>query len=348
MASVVTVVGGGIFGLSCAWELVRRGSQVRVLEAGRVGDGSSGGTVGSLSPHAPENWNRKKAVQLDALIAAETWWADVARVGGGDPGYGRTGRIQPVGDAAQIPRLRERIAAAAQQWPARFSMALTSEADGPLVPDSPTGLWLTDTLTARINPRKCLSALVAAITASGCEVAENTGPLSPSALKDTPVIWATGVQGLLALSKDMGRPVGSAVKGQSALLSFDAPDVPQVFADGVHIVPHSDGTMAIGSTSERDVTDTETDDQLDDLIARARQICPVLGDAPVIDRWAGLRPRAASRAPLVGAWPGHPGHYVANGGFKIGFGMAPAVAGMIADLILEGQDRIPSEFGFPA
>ena len=26
--------------------------------------------------------------------------------------------------------------------------------------------------------------------------------------------------------------------------------------------------------------------------------------APVIDRWAGLRPRAASRAPMLGAWPG--------------------------------------------
>ena len=69
-----------------------------------------------------------------------------------------------------------------------------------------------------------------------------------------------------------------------------------------------------------------------------------LADAPVIDRWAGIRPRAKSRAPMVGPWPGRPGHYVANGGFKIGLAMAPAVAVMLADLILDGTDRIPPGF----
>ena len=47
----VTVVGGGIFGLTLAWEFLRRGSPVRVLEAARIGSGSSGGTVGALAPH---------------------------------------------------------------------------------------------------------------------------------------------------------------------------------------------------------------------------------------------------------------------------------------------------------
>ena len=137
---------------------------------------------------------------------------------------------------------------------------------------------------------------------------------------------------------------GGGVKGQSALLEFAAPDQPQVFADGLHIVPHGDGTVAIGSTSERDVMETGTDDQLEALIAKARALCPALADAPVIDRWAGIRPRARSRAPIVGSWPGRPGHYVANGGFKIGLAMAPAIAAMLADLIHEGQDRIPEGF----
>ena len=30
----ITVVGGGIFGLACAWELARRGARVRLIEAG--------------------------------------------------------------------------------------------------------------------------------------------------------------------------------------------------------------------------------------------------------------------------------------------------------------------------
>ena len=66
----LTIAGGGIFGLACAWELLRRGQPVRVIEAAQIGAGASGGHVGALAPHAPENWNAKKQVQLEALIAA--------------------------------------------------------------------------------------------------------------------------------------------------------------------------------------------------------------------------------------------------------------------------------------
>lgn len=343
MASTVTVVGAGIFGLSCAWEFLRRGTQVRVIEAERIGAGSSGGTVGALAPHAPENWNAKKQMQLDALVAAEGWWAGIAEAGGIDPGYARTGRIQPA-DPATLDRLRARIAATAQVWPAPFRMELTDAPEAPLLPASESGHYLTDNLTARLSPRRAGAALAAAIRAKGGTIDENAGPQSPDIVKG-PVIWATGAAGLAALSSDLARSIGNGVKGQSALLAYAAPNAPQVFADSLHIVPHADGTVAIGSTSERDFTDPAgTDAQLDALIERARTLCPALRDAPVIDRWAGVRPRAASRAPLLGAWPDRPGHFVANGGFKIGFGMAPVIAAMMADLVLFEQDRIPNAF----
>ena len=47
---------------------------------------------------------------------------------------------------------------------------------------------------------------------------------------------------------------------------------------------------------------------------------------------------------MLGAYPGRNGQYVANGGFKIGFGMAPKVAEVMADLVLEGRDAIPADF----
>jgi glycine oxidase len=159
------------------------------------------------------------------------------------------------------------------------------------------------------------------------------------------VVWATGVAGLQELGKATGRTAGNGVKGQAALLDFDARAAPQIFADGVHIVPHADGTTAIGSTSERDYDDpTATDAGLDGVIARARAALPALANAPVILRWAGVRPRARSRAPVLGRHPLHAGAFIANGGFKIGFGMAPMVAGVMADLVLDGVDRIPEGF----
>ena len=139
--------------------------------------------------------------------------------------------------------------------------------------------------------------------------------------------------------------MGAGVKGQALLLRHDARDLPQLFADALHIVPHADGTTAIGSTSENDWQDpSATDAQLDDILTRARAALPVLNEAKVLDRWAGIRPRARSRAPMLGPWPGRPGHFIANSGFKIGFGMAPKIAVTLVDLILNGQDNIPQGF----
>jgi glycine/D-amino acid oxidase-like deaminating enzyme len=153
------------------------------------------------------------------------------------------------------------------------------------------------------------------------------------------------VAGLADLARVLGRDVGAGVKGQAAVLAHDARGAPQLFVDGLHIVPHGDGTVAIGSTSERTWSDPQaTDSALDDLIARARAAVPALADAPVTERWADLRPRAATRAPLLGPWPGRPGHFIANGGFKIGFGIAPKVGAVMAALVLQGIDTIPAEF----
>lgn len=339
----LTVRGAGVFGLSIAWEAARRGARVRVIETVRVGAGSSGGVVGALAPHVPEQWNLKKAFQLDSLLMASGWWATVEAAAGLSSGYARTGRLQPLADARAVDQARARSVEAAVLWRGQAAWRVIAAAGAPWEPVSPTGWLIEDTLTARINPKAALGALVASIRAAGGEVV--VGDAADKTLEVGPVIWATGIAGLADLSASMGRAVGAGVKGQALLLAHDANHAPQLFVDGLHIVPHGDGTVAVGSTSENrwDVADS-TDAQLDALLARARAALPVLAGAPVVARWAGLRPRATSRAPVLGAWPDRPGHYIANGGFKIGFGMAPKVAAVMVDLVLQGLDRIPDGF----
>lgn len=336
----LTIMGAGIFGLSLAYCCARRGAVVRVIEKRAPGAGSSGGLVGALAPHVPENWNAKKAFQFEALRMAGPFWASVAAEAGLDPGYARLGRVQPVPDAA-LDLAHARATQAADLWQGYAAWHVLRASEAPGLPLQARSGWIIhDTLSARLHPRKAGAALVRAVQNLGGRI--ETGHEAPAT---GPVVWATGYEGLTALSGDLGQDMGGGVKGQSLLLALPCPDAPQIFADGLHIVPHADGTVAIGSTSERDFADPHsTDAQCDSLLDQARDICPALRNAPEICRWAGVRPRAKSRAPLLGAWPGRTGHYVLNGGFKIGFGMAPALAEVMADLVLDSNDRIPDAF----
>ena len=333
----VTIRGAGIFGLSIAWECARRGAKVTVVDPQGVAAGSSGGIVGALAPHVPENWNSKKAFQFESLIMAEAFWTQVEQIGGKSAGYARLGRVQPVLDAAALELARRRGETAKSLWQGLATWHVTDTAPN-WAPPSPTSFWIVDTLSARINPNAACHALAAALQAKGGQIAQQADDRGA-------VLWATGLHDLLRISALRGRAFGTGVKGQAALFDFDRATAPQIFADTLHFIPHEDGTLAVGSTSEREYEGADTvDGQLDCLIEKAQQILPELQTAPVIKRWAGVRPRSRSRAPVLGVHPIESGAFIANGGFKIGFGMAPKIAQIMADLILDGRDAIPDEF----
>ena len=338
MATVdVTLRGAGVFGLSVAWACLKAGATVRVIDPNGVGSGASGGIVGALAPHVPEQWNPKKAFQLKSLLMADNWWGEVETTGGLSSGYGRTGRLQPIADDAALLLAKTRILSAVTHWQDRAIWEVIS-APSDFAPHSPTGLYIHDTLTARLHPAQGCAALAAAVVARGGEVLAE-------APDEGAVVWATGWQGLEHLSNQHTRMVGAGIKGQAVLLEYDARTRPQLFVDGLHIIPHADGTTAIGSTTEREFDDTNsTDAQCDALIAKARAAVPALQYAREICRWAGARPRARTRAPMLGAHPFKKGDFIANGGFKIGFGMAPLAAEKLADFILTGNNTIPEDF----
>jgi len=335
----LTVRGAGIFGLATAWAAQKRGASVRVVDPNGVGSGASGGIVGALQPHTPDVWNTKKQFQLDALLMAHDFWGEIEATSGISTGFAKAGRLQPLAGEREVVMARARAQGAAEFWgDAAIWEVVEAETAGDWRPPSDTGLYIHDTLSCLIHPRRACESLAAAITARG-------GDIVQEAADEGSTLWATGWKGLEDLNAAFGQPIGNGVKGQAALLRHDAAGRPQIFAAGIHIVPHLDGTVAIGSTSERDFTDPESTDQmLDDVVQRATELMPVLKGAKVIDRWAGVRPRAKSRAPLLGTWPDRPNHFVANGGFKIGFGVAPMIAQTMCDLMLDGKDTIPSDF----
>lgn len=335
----VTIMGAGVFGLSVAYACAKRGAAVQVIDPNGVAAGASGGLVGALAPHVPENWNSKKAFQFESLMMADAFWSDVSALTGQDVGYARSGRLQPLADDAAVALAQKRAHTAAELWDGRATWDVIPLGDvGAWAPPSPSGFVVRDTLSGLIHPRRATRALADAVVRMG-------GQVLTEGAAEGKVVWATGWRGLQDMTACHTRQVGNGVKGQALLLDYAAIGKPQLFADALHIVPHSDGTVAVGSTSEREFDDpTGVDAQLDDIHARAIAAFPVLADAPVIERWAGVRPRSRSRAPMLGRHPFADGAFVANGGFKIGFGMAPLVGEVMADMVLNGVDRIPDVF----
>lgn len=332
MATIdVTVMGAGVFGLSVAYACAVRGASVRVIDPHGIASGSSGGLIGALAPHVPENWNDKKAFQFDSLIMADAFWRKVSELAGADVGYFRSGRLQPLADDRAVELARARALSAQNLWQGKAVWTVEAAGSSTWMPPSPSGLVVHDTLSGLIHPRRATRALADAVVALGGEVVRKGATVGK-------IVWATGWAGM----KEIG---GNGVKGQAALLRYDAIGQPQLFADALHIIPHGDGTVAVGSTSEREFdAPFQTDAALDDVLARAFAAFPVLAGAEVVERWAGVRPRSKSRAPVLGLHPIRTGEYIANGGFKIGFGMAPKVGEVMADFILDGHDAIPEGF----
>ena len=271
---------------------------MRVIDPMGVASGASGGIVGALAPHTPDLWLPKKQFQLESLLYSRCFWPEVEAISGLSTGFANHGRLQPINEERLIALALSRIADAEQNWgDAAVWEVISSSHAGEWAPPSATGQLIHDTLSAHIHPLQATQAL-------GRAVEELGGVITPAGARQGAIVDARGWRGLVEMSENLGQEIGNGVKGQAALLDFSRPGDPQLFADGLHIVPHLDGTVAIGSTSERYFKlATDTDGQLNDLIAKAKQLFPVLRDAPVLARWAGIRPRAFTRAPMLGAHP---------------------------------------------
>lgn len=355
-------------GLWAAVLAERAGLTVTLVEAGPIGGGASGGVLGALMAHMPDRWNDKKQFQFDALITLEAEIARLEAETGLKSGYRRSGRLIPLPkphlkkialghqrDAAHVWREGERVF----EW-----RVLEASPFGSGWPDSAftQGGLVFDTLAARVFPRTMTALLLARLRQSprvrlieGVAVRAIETSRQRALLADGRdlafghAILAGGVETfslLEPLRAEPGRPLGMGVKGQAALLeaSID-PALPLLYLDGLYVVPHENGQVAVGSTSENQFADPfSTDAQLDLLIERARALVPALANAPVAERWAGLRPKAIDRDPMVGPLPGHPAILALTGGFKVSFGIAHRLAAAALGAVTGVPQPLPETF----
>ena len=92
---------------------------------------------------------------FQSLIAAGAFWENVGNWAKLETSYARTGRVQPLADERAVALARARAISAKELWrgQAEWQVVGREALSGPL-PESETGLYVFDTLTARMFPRQ--------------------------------------------------------------------------------------------------------------------------------------------------------------------------------------------------
>jgi glycine oxidase len=357
----VLIVGGGVIGLSLAWDLARHGQRVRVIDRGPPGREASWAGAGILPPA-----NRAKAIhpydQLCGLSAElhPAWAAELAARTGIDTGYRRCGGLylaRTPGEAASL------AAWAADQ--AATGIAVRKIGPEELADVEPRlraagaqgsrpheAYVLPDEAQVR-NPRH-LQALVAACELLGVEITPNVAA-GDVVLQGNRVGGVAAAGGLLRASRycftagawtgqllaKLGQPIAVLpIRGQMVLLRCESPPLRHIVNVGSrYIVPRDDGRVLVGSTEEEVGFDKRTTDEaIADLTALARELVPTLASAPLERAWAGLRPASFDGLPYLGPLPGLSNAFVAAGHFRSGLFLSPGTAVVMSQLL---RDEAP-------
>ena len=134
-------------------------------------------------------------------------------------------------------------------------------------------------------------------------------------------------------------PLIEPVRGQMVCLSTKPQLVSRViYSPRGYLVPRRDGRLLAGSTSEKaGYAKDVTAGGVSTILRNAQEISPTLASLPLVDSWAGLRPRATDGLPVMGPCDEIDGLFYATGHYRNGILLAPVTGELIADVVLENS-----------
>ena len=331
----VVIAGGGIAGVSLARELRKHGSSVLIVERGEPGREASHAAAGMLAwcdpmlPDALSKLARASAalypefvqeIEDESAMRVDLRTQGTIAYSEGDvAGYVSTGQWRALG-ADEIAGLEPQL---------QYS-----------------GLSAYWTPEGSVDPRALMAASVKAARHRGIDIASGS-PVTEIevaggralAVKTAKTRYAAGavVNCCGAWAGQVGplRFPTRPVKGQMLCMVTAQHGLVRhvVRAPEVYMVPRSDGRILIGSTLEDAGFDKRVDpDVIQRLHQAAADLVPELGEARMLETWAGLRPGTPDALPLLGATE-VANYFVAAGHYRDGILLAPITALVMAQVV---------------
>lgn len=374
------VIGGGLTGIATAYYLAKGGASVLVLEQDQINCGASGRNAGSLHfqlehrliEHAGDRTEELSFYAALARLAISDWRTLEAELGE-DIELEMTGGLMLAESAAQISKLEQKAdIESAQGLDVSLLDRGATLAKAPFLGDSIIGaLYCPD--EGHCNPRLLSHAyarnaesagatLLVQTTVKALHFRANRWEVSTSdadgkshqytanTLVNAAGAWSSRVARMANLHLPVF-PVGLMIS-----VTEKAPVIMQQLIQHVgrklSIKQVSDGNLLIGGGWSARLPQQEGQwqndyrahlnlDQLQQNLATARSVMPVIGGLHVLRSWTGTTGITPDQLPIIGNIAQAPSFYVAVGGS--GFTYGPTYAKLLAELILQGRTSFPIE-----
>jgi glycine oxidase len=352
------IVGGGVIGLAIARALAHRGfGRICLIERARLGAEASRAAAGMLAPQVEANC--ADAFLSLACASRELYpaFADaLLEEAGVYIELERTGTLYLAFTEEDEAEIENRY-----EWQKRAGLhveTLTVDEARRLEPCISPGARraLRFPMDVQVENRRLIAALAVAVERAGVRLMTGTNvwslmierervmgvETSRGSVAAPVVVLASGAW--TSFIRQPGTSDASSVRIEPVrgqMLCFEAnprPFAHVVYSPRGYIVPRLDGRLLAGSTTEHAGFDCRvTGGGVHSITSHAIEIAPMVGSLPLMDAWAGLRPRATGdELPVLGGSSDVRGLYYATGHYRNGILLAPITGELIADEITSG------------
>ncbi len=354
------IIGSGILGATTAYQLVKAGAEVVVVDRkdkGQATDAAAGIICPWLSQRRNKAWYH--LAKGGARIYPELIEA-LAEDGETDTGYRRTGAISIHTDEKKLFAMRERALKRREEAPEIGEVTLLNQqqtkAFFPPLAEEYRSVHVSG--AARVDGRKLRNSLLRAAKKHGATmidgeavllqendrilgVSVNKEKIMADAVIATSGAWMTELLHPLDIQFDV-----SAQKAQIMHLQLpdqQTDDWPVVMPpNNQYMLTFDDQRIVIGATHEDHVDfDTRiTAGGQREILSKALDVAPDLAVGTILETRVGFRPFTPGSLPVIGPLPGYQGLFIANGLGASGLTMGPYIGTELAKLALGKEMEI--------